>query len=1231
MSDRYAGGPLAMSGDEISPSLPGEVDPLNGQLKETVLPVEDGTGLNWLEISDENVLEPLSRVIHQALGRQVHDLLMPVVAAKAQEFAFSAGAIVGAGEDLVVSTIELAKLMAMLVMAQMYEGRMDRPDLSGFEKFLHATRTRMTEATLRLTPVGLVYAAAQEFGLVDESQLKNAYERREALKEVIEYLMQDPIAAGKALGSLVVKQWHEYKRLVSDPSLESQFKAGKMFGPVMLEVVFFLAGGGAKTLATAGGKVLAALRRANVGDAGEAVANSRSGARPGGSTKVDTDRPDVDSSSSLEGGSGRGQVDADSTNAGDSSAPATSGNETPSRRDTDEVKAGEPVSVTSGEELLVLPEFTLPGPLPIVWNRTYRSGNDVDTGHGHGWTYSYGEWLEETASGVDVFDDEGRRIPFVKLDIGQSTRHRMEGSTLERESHARYRLTLASRISLTFAGPGPRKRLIEVRDSNANAVQLHYDTAGRLERLSRNQLQGLRIEYDAAGRMRALYRTDAAGERLGDALARYRYDEAGDLIEAVDAAGHAETYTYHHHLITARKLRSGLTYGFEWDGQDKNARCVRSFGERGVYDTRFDYDVERRITRVTDGRGFVIVYHYDTNGRVTREQDRQGGVTRTTYTAAGKVASLTGPNGATTRYRYDTRDRLVQVIDPTGASHELRYDTRDNPVRLSDPLGQAWGRHYDARGNLILAADPLGNESRYRYNARGLPTTLTDPLGHTRTLTWDAHGRLAAATDARGLVSTYTYNDQDLIETVTVGDGEPTRYTYDAMGRPLTVTDPAGNTSWLAYDEEGRLTRHVDPSGRKTEYRYAPGLSQVIERIDPDGTRFAYEYDAERNLTALINQNGERYTLEYDGAERLTREVGFDGREQRYYYDTSGFLIEHEDAPGVDGERHFTTFKRDPLGRLLEKRSSDGQVSTFAYDPLGRVTRADNAVRNLAFTYDPCGRLEQEHQDERIIAHRYDALGRRIASALPEGERVEYRYDEEGGFRELELDGESLTRIERDTLGRTIAQRQGVLDTEYDYDPAGRLARQRTVAERARTPLIDCRYRYDATGNLTHIADLKGTTHFTYDPLDRITAVTGVTAETFAFDPAGNLLDTTAPAAGGYVKGNRLLIHGDAKFEYDPAGNLIRETSGRGGWRITEYRYDHQNQLTEVIRDGQHVVFEYDALGRRTKKSSPAGETRFYWNGDQLLSEQSDWHSKSYLHAPGSFVPLAQVHDEEVY
>ena len=626
--------------------------------------------------------------------------------------------------------------------------------------------------------------------------------------------------------------------------------------------------------------------------------------------------------------------------------------------------AGCPVSVTSGEELLQYVDASLPGPLPLAWTRMYRSGNDVDAGLGHGWTFSYGERLEETSSGVDYYDEEGRVVPFVKVPTGESSRHRLEGLTLTRESSARLRLVSSDGRIRIFAAPGPRKRLIEVRDRNGNRAELRYDPSGALKEILRAHSEGVSVSRDGNGRIDALYRCDANGERRGEPLVRYRYDAAGDLTGALDALGHGEQFAYRNHLVMRRTLASGFCFKYEWSGDDKFARCTRTYGERGIYDVRFKYDPERRITETIDGRGAKTIYHYDATARVTREVDPEGGVTLTTYTKAGKPSSVTDPNGATTRYFYDDRDRLTRVVDATGAAHELRHDAADNPVRLTDPSGAAWGRHYDSKGNLVLSADANGSETRYVYDVRGLPTAITDALGHTRRLEWNRAGQLRWVRDARGLETVYSYDAEGLIESAKTGEGEPTRYTYDRAGRLLTVTDAAGNTIWLAYDEVGNLVRHVDAAGRKTEYRYE-GLSQVTERIDPDGTRFRYEYDAERNLTALVNQNGERYELDYDANERLIREVGFDGREQRYGYDRAGHLARHEDAVGLDGQPRFTTFKRDPQGRLLEKTLSDGHTATFAYDAKGQLSRADNEARQLRFAYDACGRLSEEHQDEQ--------------------------------------------------------------------------------------------------------------------------------------------------------------------------------------------------------------------------------------------------------------------------
>ncbi|THB68537.1 MAG: sugar-binding protein, partial [Gammaproteobacteria bacterium] len=127
-----------------------------------------------------------------------------------------------------------------------------------------------------------------------------------------------------------------------------------------------------------------------------------------------------------------------------------------------------------------------------------------------------------------------------------------------------------------------------------------------------------------------------------------------------------------------------------------------------------------------------------------------------------------------------------------------------------------------------------------------------------------------------------------------------------------------------------------------------------------------------------------------------------------------------------------------------------------------------------------------------------------------------------------------------------------------------------------------------------------------------------------------NILNNNGESAQ-VTKGNRLAFQGDRHFEYDDRGNLIREKRGKGGQLTTEFEYNDQNQLTKVTKGKQETAYQYDPLGRRISKKDNFGETRFLWNGNQLLSESRGEINKTYLFEPGGFRPLAFVQDQKVY
>ena len=136
---------------------------------------------------------------------------------------------------------------------------------------------------------------------------------------------------------------------------------------------------------------------------------------------------------------------------------------------------------------------------------------------------------------------------------------------------------------------------------------------------------------------------------------------------------------------------------------------------------------------------------------------------------------------------------------------------------------------------------------------------------------------------------------------------------------------------------------------------------------------------------------------------------------------------------------------------------------------------------------------------------------------------------------------------------------------------------------------------------------------------------------------AGNILSgqnstnnpQNTPANVG--KGNRLAFHGDRHFTYDDRGNLTEERRGTGGKLHTKYRYNSQNQLVKVEKDGQTFQYEYDALGRRIRKSDAFGETEYLYNGDVLLSEKRNNQEKLYLYEPDSFKPACFIENNQAF
>ena len=484
-----------------------------------------------------------------------------------------------------------------------------------------------------------------------------------------------------------------------------------------------------------------------------------------------------------------------------------------------------------------------------------------------------------------------------------------------------------------------------------------------------------------------------------------------------------------------------------------------------------------------------------------------------------------------------------------------------------------------------------------------------------------------------------------------------------------------------------------------------------LKRTNALGHTFAYAYDKARRLTVLTNENGETYRLDYDPTDNLIQETGWDGKITAYGYDAAGQLVQQtEYGQSTDKGRlkdrpetwHIHHFKRNILGQLIEKQSRkvsgrNGQSkdegisrTRFEYDPItGNLTKARNQHSSVELAYDELDRLIGEttvhNGQSATVGYQYDPLGNRIRTILPDGRHIDYLYYGSGHLHHISLDGEVITDIERDKLHREIQRTQGSISSLYDYDPMGRLKSQRTVWSGTPTPrgkqnplaggAVNRRYAYDKAGNLIQSADQRsGVLNYVYDKIGRIqearNSQTG-RSETFAFDPAHNILDiptsTPSPVGEGWgegkttapisddpktqgrlkspahlnpVSGNRLKEYNGIEYTYDALGNLIYRQLPDGENQY--YQYDLENQLVraEIKKPAGNTeiwTYAYDPFGRRLSKerqdklawtSTDPKRTHFVWDGTRLLQEYTYKGSYTYIYTDqDSYEPLAQVFD----
>ncbi len=845
----------------------------------------------------------------------------------------------------------------------------------------------------------------------------------------------------------------------------------------------------------------------------------------------------------------------------------------------------EPVNTATGSYWTSATDLSLPGICaPFTFTRGYNSLDTASGSLGIGWTDNLAASLTLLAAGdIQARGEDGQLLLF---------KHQQDGS---------YAPPAGALVTLTAAAGG--YELVRT-----DQTKYAFDSQGRLTAVRDNNDCGPTLSYGPDGLLASA--TDSAGRTI-------TFTNTDGLLTRIDLPdGRYVTYGYTAGKLTSvHDLRGGTT-AFEYDAGDRLNKITDQNGHIVVRNT---YGSDGRVTQQIDARGDMSTFGWDPATTTATYTDARGKTWTDVY-SNNALAEQIDPLGNSTKYEYDTEWNVLKVTDPRGNATTMTYDDRNNMLTRTAPAPLSYQEvnTYDGANHLLTSRDGRGNTTTYGYDAAGNLTTVTQPGSLVTTFERDpsGNGQLKSVTDARGKKTSFVYDVQGNLTQTTSPLGNVTKlgfdsvgrmtsrieprgnvaganpadytmaYTYDAADHVLTATDPlAGRTTW-EYDPAGNLASVTDANLHKTQYGYDAANHQTSVTA-PDLTVTQYTYDPVGNLLTRTDAKTHQTTYTYDDANRLASTTSPIGQKWTYGYDGAGDLATVVDAAGNatpaagDGQ---TTLSYDELNRVKAIDYSDATPDvTFAYDANGNRTQMTDGSGTETSVYDAVNRLQTLTRGTNTFQYGYDAAGNVISRTYPDNTLVTYVYDDDDRLSSV-TNGTASTSYGYDEaaelIRRTLPATNGYVETRT-YDRAGRLTLVKH--QKGTTVLNQAAYALDAVGNPAAITRTAGPENYKYDALDRLTEV---------------CYKVSCPKSGDpYIR-----------WTYDAVGNRL--TENRAG-KITNYTYNNADQLTGRAGNGGTVAYLYDANGNQTK----AGTRTFAYDlANRLKSTTSGSSTIGYLY-----------------
>jgi len=710
------------------------------------------------------------------------------------------------------------------------------------------------------------------------------------------------------------------------------------------------------------------------------------------------------------------------------------------------------------------------------------------------------------------------------------------------------------------ANPGLVTRVIPPRGNTTGTPDYTYATT---------------LTYFASGPKAGLLSTVA--NALGDTTA-YDYDAVGRLTSRVDPLGN------------------------------------QAIGGWGPYHTTaFTYDKEDRVLTQSvppalfEGAALITQTRYDEVGNATVRIDESGQVTT---------------------FAYDERDALFQVkeapttwTDPAAPpssviTTEYAYDAAGNRTRMTRAKGDSANERvtdyaFDGRGLARMETQypswPATSPTLVTagtYDADGNVLSLVDPLGNTTTDGYDALNRLTSIGYSDGVTPNVSYG-------------------YDANGNRTSMGDGTGASSY-AFDEANRMTSTTTPGPKTVSYRYDLDGNRT-KVIYPDLTAVTYTFNKASQLGSLQDWAARSigYTYWPDGLVKTVTNP--DATIANYAYDNTRRLIDiaHTGPTGQSLDRSFYTVDKTGNVTAVNHGLLGPQVSrpdgfigsngswTGTYASINEVTPNDSTI--LA---SPSGPTSANYYEVSLsdvlppmdltnikIHYRIAKSGNNSGQTtglvvdLRQGSTVVY------GASYTSLPGASGSGWLDDTI--TVSQQRAPTITNFN-DLRIRFTPSSSGGGQARKAQISW-LEFDVPSP----ADPAQNTSYVYDRLNRLTSSTGPDgAPTYSYDPVGNRTSKVLSGTTNYTydRADRMTAAGPLSVTVNASGNM----TARG---TDTFAYDQANRLKTATVAGSSETYVYDGSGLRFSRQVGAGTPmRYVSDPSRALPVTIDDGTRKYVY-----------------